>query len=110
MSAKPLVCSSCSRPLDRNWESIIYLGWSTKLDGKPGHDTVLALCAASLEELERGGASPCVQAAFKLLNAIGITPVPMTHEEWLAAGSADTIESRKGEQSNAFFHLPTPNS
>lgn len=103
MSAKPLVCCVCNRPLDRNQESVIYLGWGTRLDGKLGYQMVLALCAVPLEGL---GASPCVVVACKLLTAVGIHPVPLTYDEWLTASIADPMDSKNHEQPNPLFQRP----
>jgi hypothetical protein len=108
LSAQPLICSACNRPLDRNRESVIYLGWGMRLDGKAGYAMALALCAVPYEELDQRDVSPCVAAALKLLDAVGIVPVPLTYDGWLAARLGETIESQQGELCNLFSQKPNP--
>ena len=108
MQTRPLVCNACNKSLDPNTQTVIYLGWGTRLDGSPGPEIVLALCATTLEQLGCGTNSPCVATALRLLTAAKITPVPATYDNWLASALPQTIATKQPKKTDPLHARQEP--
>jgi hypothetical protein len=108
MQGRPLVCNACNKSLDPNTQSVVYLGWGTRLNDNTGPEIVLALCATTLGQLECGANSPCVATALRLLSAAKITPVPANYDDWLASSLPQTIAAREPKKTDPLLAQQEP--
>jgi len=79
-NGRPHHCCTCNRPLSAR-DSVVYLGWGIRDDGRPGPGWVAALCGPTPAQIQTG--SPCVASARRWADDHGVRFSPSTLIEWL---------------------------
>jgi len=76
-------CAICGRRLNPRTDTVVYLGFGRRYDGRPGPGWVIALCGPTPAEVASQAGSPCVAEARQRLGDEQV--YPSTYEEWAGA-------------------------